>query len=194
MAKGGSRYGAGRPGWRRKAESSLRIDLRALIRKRLLEGRWFSWTWTNSHTGEEVGSISMKGNLSQLELSFSADGLPKAQTMTIERTACHFGGSRAWVRCCGCHKRVAVLFFGRGRFTCRTCALVTYSSQCEDSMARAWRRQSRLESKLEENWTRPSGMRQATYKRTIAAIMKCEDQRDMFLAAFLGRLGMLGEI
>src|SRR3569623_1860609 len=48
--RGGSRYGAGRPGWRRKCEQSQALDIRQLHRRKLLyPGAWFSWKWTNNY-------------------------------------------------------------------------------------------------------------------------------------------------
>lgn len=192
MAKGGSRYGAGRPGWRRKAESCLRLDVRDLARRKLLGLGSFSWTWTNSYTGEQAGSISIRVSGHNLSLNYSANGWPVSQTIGLERTACPFGGFRAWMRCGQCYRRVAVVYFGGREFACRRCSRVAYSSQSEDSLGRAWRRQRKLEARLGEDWERPCGMRTATYERILDGIYACEEQRDVHLAAFLARAGILG--
>ena len=192
MAKGGMRYGAGRPGWRRKAEASLRLDIRDLARRRLLGGGFFSWKWSNSYTGEEVGSISIRASQCHLELTYGINGRPVAQTIDLERAPCPYGGSRPWLRCDQCRRRVAVLFFGGRIFACRSCSRVAYSSQSEDVIGRGWRRQAKLEARLGENWTRPSGMRQATYERIRKRLLDCEDQRDEELYAFMTRMAALG--
>ena len=188
MAKGGSRYGAGRPGWHRKAESCLRLDVRALARRNLLGGGHFSWNWTNTHTGEHVGAISAWVSQHRLELTYSTNGQPVAQTIGLERTPCRLGGSRPWLRCGQCHRRVAVVFFGGRIFACRRCSRVAYSSQSEDALGRGWRRQAKLEARLGENWTRPPGMRQATYERICERLFDCEDERHAELDAFVTRM------
>ena len=59
MGRGGWRYGAGRPGWRRKCEQSLALDIRQLHKKRLLSpGIRYSWKWTTNH-GEPAGSMGV---------------------------------------------------------------------------------------------------------------------------------------
>lgn len=192
MAKGGHRYGAGRPGWRRKAESCLRVDVREFARRRLLGAASFSWTWTNNYTGEQVGSISIRPTGQSLILTYTANGWPISQSIALERTACPFGGSRPWMRCGQCHRRVAVLYFSGREFVCRHCGRVAYASQSEDELGRGWRRQRKLEARLGEDWERPSGMRTATYERILERIYACENNRDASLAAFLARSGLMG--
>lgn len=189
MAKGGNRYGAGRPGWRRTAEACLRIDVRELARRRLLACSWFSWSWTNSVTGEQSGSVSMGATHTRLSVSYSSNGIPREQSLTIEKQPCHFGGTRPWLRCGDCGRRVAVVYFSGGRFTCRHCGRVSYRSQAEDAIGRAWLRQGKLEARLDEHWKRPRGMRHATYERILGGISDCEEQRDLAIYAHLLRLG-----
>ena len=42
-------------------------------------------------------------------------------------------------------------------FSCRKCAKVAYLSQSEDVIARAWRKQSKIERRLGIHRTRPEG-------------------------------------
>lgn len=190
MARGGSRYGAGRPGWRAKAEGCMRLDVRDLDRRQLLRTGFFTWRWSNSYTGEEVGSISIQAASDSLELRFNCDGRPVAQHIVIDRTPCPFGGSRPWLRCDRCFLRVAVLYLRGGRFTCRHCGRVAYSSQSEDALGRTWRRQNKLESRLGEDWKRPTGMRRATFESILSRIWDCEEQRDDAICHFLARHGL----
>lgn len=191
MAKGGMRFGAGRPGWRRKAESCLRLDVRELARRGHLRGGHVGWHWTNTTTGERCGSISIWVGQHDIELTYISNGKPVAQTIRLERTPCPFGGSRPWMRCGHCHRRVAVFFFGGSVFACRRCSRVAYSSQSEDALARGWRRQAKLERRLGEDQVRPTGMRQATYDQILERIFECEDRRDAALTFFLSRMGLL---
>ena len=194
MGRGGSRYGAGRPGWHVKAEHCLRLDVRKLARSKVLAGGVFSWRWTYSHSGEESGSITIFSRPDGLRLSFSQNGQPCSHEVGIVRTACHYGGTRPWLLCPPCGASVAVLYLRGGRFICRRCARVVYASQSEDLIGRAWRRQAKLEARLGDDWERPKGMHHATRTRLVKAILVCEDLRDRALYDFMQRRGLLGEL
>lgn len=191
MGRGGMRYGAGRPGWRVKAEHTLRLDVRDLSRRRLLGGGSFTWTWRNTETGETTASVNVTTFPDLMRLSYRANGTETAQTFTIERTPCPFGGSRPWLRCWRCSRRVAVLFLRGDRFACRSCGGVAYASQSEDDIGRAWRTQTKLERRLDDDLKRPKGMRQATYEHLVARIIGCERLREKRISEFLVRLGAL---
>jgi hypothetical protein len=90
MSKGGSRYGAGRPGYRVKAEHLQRVDIRQWHRGGNLQaGRYFSWSWTRG--GEPTGSIGVRvfgPDSLRLEYTITNDGRPRdgSQTIHITRT------------------------------------------------------------------------------------------------------------
>jgi hypothetical protein len=192
MGKGGHRYGAGRPARRAKAESCMRLDVRDLARRHVL-GRTVStnWRWTNTYTGEEVGSISIEGQPGCLQLRYSTNGRPVVERIEITRTGCTFGGTRPWLHCPRCSRRVGVLYMRGGRFVCRRCAGVAYTSQSEDALGRAWRVQRKLESRLGDNWTRPKGMHHSTRERILDGIFSCEAAREDALAAYMARHGLI---
>jgi hypothetical protein len=78
MGTGGSRYGAGRPGWRRKCEHYLRFDVRNLHRvTRLRPGR-LGWQWTRD--GEQI-AISGDRGIGSFALGADAD----VQSFTVYR-------------------------------------------------------------------------------------------------------------
>ena len=194
MGRGGSRYGAGRPGWHVKAEHCLRLDVRKLARHKVLAGGMFSWRWTNSHTGEESGSITIYSRPDGLRLSFTQNGKPCDHEVGIVRTACNYGGTRPWLLCPPCGARVAVLYLRSGRFICRHCAKVVYASQSEDVFGRGWRIQAKLEARLDKYWQRPKGMHHATRNKLVAAIQACEELRDRALVHFAQRMGLLSDL
>lgn len=187
MGRGGERWGAGRPGWRVKAEHCLRLDVRELARRKLLGGCTFSWRWTNSATDEEVGVVSVSTYPGQVQLSYAVNGMGKAEQITLVTTECNFGGSRPWFLCPRCSRRVGVLFMRSGRFVCRRCAGVAYASQSEDVMGRAWRRQGKIECRLGPHWARPKAMHRRTHQRLLQSVFDCEEQREDALARFLAR-------
>ena len=160
----------------------------------MLVGGSYSWRWSNSRTGEDVGSIGISTGPGHARLSYSHDDTPISETLRIAETACNYGGVRPWFMCPRCSRRVAVLFLRSGRFMCRPCGRVAYASQAEDAMGRAWRRQGKLEARLDENWRRPKGMHHATRERLVDGIFDCERLRDEALSAYLCRYGLMGDL
>lgn len=183
MGRGGSRYGAGRPGWHVKAEHCRRLAVARLHRERLLRpGASCTWAW-HAH-GEPLGSIAIRAEADAVSLSYTLNGAPVHQRVVIQRTPCNYGGSRPWFACPSCSRRCAVLYLRAG-FACRKCSRVVYASQSDDDIGRAWRRQEKAEAKLGENWQRPKGMHRTTHERLLAVIMECEERRDATLAKFV---------
>jgi hypothetical protein len=169
--------------------------VRELHRRGLLrDGSRFGWHWTNSTTGERVGTIGCAIEAGALVLDYTINGVPKRQRMTVERTACTFGGSRPWLRCERCTQRVAVLYYRRGGFYCRTCAQVSYRSQAEDVIGRTWLRQQKAERLLGlDGRPAPRRISAKERERLIDVIVECEDRRDAEIDArllpLLQRLG-----
>jgi hypothetical protein len=96
------------------------------------------------------------------------------EPVSLEWTACNFGGERPWFVCPGegCGRRVALLY-GPGRyFLCRCCYDLVYESQRENGMTRALRRAQTIRERLggSANMTKPfpvkpNGMHWETYER-----------------------------
>ena len=196
MSRGGARFGAGRPTARVRADQVQRIDLRIWKRRGLMSGhRRFTWSWNRG--GEPAGSIGVSVADGQgVTLSYKHSNGGQSQTVSLLvglcATPCAFGGERQWFRCPCCANRALVLYLCGARFVCRRCSQVTYASQSEDSMDRAWRKQSKLEARLGPNWRRPKGMRQRTYDKLFAAVLACEEVREAELGAYAARLVALG--
>jgi hypothetical protein len=189
MGRGGSRYGAGRPAQHVKAEHCRQIDARRWQREGIFGD--FSagiWEWRDGETGARRASIGYSGGGSAVVLSYRVNDQPMRQCVSVLRTACNYGGSRAWFACPRCGRRVAVLYLrGHAGFVCRHCGNIAYSSQSEDQMDRAWRRQRKAEARLGEHWQRPKAMHRKTHSRILAVILECEEQRDAALFAYMHR-------
>lgn len=206
MGTGGMRFGAGRPGWKRKAEQSLALDVRQIARKGLLRPGAFSWHW--SRNGERVGSVGacVGGDTDRVTLSYqwtpyNSDPRNVECSLRVERTPCNYGGSRPWFLCPSCGRRCAVVYFGApgGRYACRHCVRVAYLSQCDDLMGRLWRKQRKVERKLAgaagewNGWQRPKGMHQRTFNRLVEMLGQIEkDKAATFSAQMLPLLARLG--
>lgn len=192
MGTGGMRYGAGRPGYRAKAEQLLRINIADFKRRGYLHsGTGFNWSW--SRGDEPVGSIGVRVESEfalRLIYAVGAEGDRRdaSQTLGILHTPCHFGASRPWFACPLCHARVGVVYCRWGRFACRACQKVGYSSQSDCPIDRTWRRQRKAEDRLGKNWTRPKGMRMTTYRRLRDFVLDCEMRRDEAIDMRMGSL------
>jgi hypothetical protein len=192
MGQGGARFGAGRPAYRVKGEQLQRVDVRIWARQGYLSrARAFSWTWNRG--GEATGSIGVTVvPQSAVNLAYTVTNHNITQQIN-DRIAliykpCNFGGARPWFQCPRCARQVAQLYMRAGRFACRHCQRVAYSSQAEDVLDRTWRKQQRLEAKLGENWRRPKGMRQRTYERLVNGVTDCEERREQAFCMAAQRL------
>jgi hypothetical protein len=144
------------------------VDVRYLHREGLLTpGHWFSLRW--SRAGRETGSIraAVEGSdrperllLYYRHRSGPADEWKDVrEPVSLEWTACNFGGERPWFICpgVGCSRKVALLY-GLGRyFLCRRCYDLSYESQRESGMNRALRRAQAIRERLggSANMTEP---------------------------------------
>ena len=181
MGRGGIRYGAGRPGWKAKAEQCLRVDVRMLQRSGLLvPGVSGSSGWTRG--GRSAGSIGTRAEPGVLWLRYATGGRPAQERVNLEHTTCTFGGSRPWFACPSCSRRAAVLYMWSGVFRCRHCAEVAYASQSESEIGRSWRKQRKVEARL-----RRKGIHRATLDRLASIIVDCEERRQQVEYAFLAR-------
>lgn len=207
MGAGGSRWGAGRPGWKRKAEQSLAFDVRKVARNGLLKPGAFAWQWTSNY-GEKMGSIGVRVFDDAQRLTLTYQWSPHGSeprsvecSLWIARTACNYGGTRPWLLCPSCGRRCAVVYFGApgGRYACRRCSRIAYLSQCEDETGRLWRKQRKIERKLAgsadewNGWQKPKGMHQQTFDRLRSQIWEIEMRKDellgMLTASLLKRIG-----
>jgi hypothetical protein len=143
------------------------VDVRYLHREGLLKpARWFTLRW--SRAGRETDSISGA-------VSAQGDEWEDVQEpVSLDWTACNFGGERPWFVCpgAGCGRRVAVLYRIGRYFLCRCCYDLVYESQRENGMHRALRRAQAIRERLggSTNMTkpfpeRPKGMHHETYWR-----------------------------
>src|SRR6188768_4040133 len=144
MGRGGNRYGAGRPGWRRRCENSLILDVRKLHRRGALAvDASTSWHW--SRDGEPCGNIGVVARGDRIRLAYGRTregGVlePFGYDIELVHTPCHFGGARVWFRCPWCQRRCARVYglSSDGYFGCRICLRLGYQSESEDVTSRLW--------------------------------------------------------
>lgn len=160
---------------RPKCEQFLRLDIRALASKGLLQSGKDADLAIASHDTNHGALVRLVSKDEGIELFYEwADGSNKPPRIScfvqVERTTCHYGGNRPWFRCPRCDARRAVLlgFAQDGRFGCWGCMDLVYASQDERKVSRLWRKQATLESRLVDSYRKPRGMHWSTF----AAIYK----------------------
>ena len=185
MGTGGARCGAGRPGYRLKAEQTLKVDIR-LWRKSgyLVDGRSFTWQW--SRGGEAAGSIGASVSSDSIRLNYAVQGTDASQTIWTTTTPCRYGGARTWFECPVCNKRAAVLFMRSGRFACRQCQRVSYTSQSGSAHGRGNAQYHQLHALIKAG--KPKWQRWATFNRLEARFERVNEQVNRSLMMLIQRL------
>ena len=122
-------------------ESRPCVDVRYLKRHNLLRpGASGQMSW--SRGGEQTGAIGFRVEPERLVLEynhrpFGGEWKPVEQSVRFDRTPCTFGGSRTWLKCPPCNRRVAVIYDAGKHFLCRHCCDLNYASQQETTNGRA---------------------------------------------------------
>lgn len=180
----------------------LYLDAAALRRIGALTSGARAWQhWTNGR-GEIVGSIRTVTNVARdtLTLLYSVRRQgeawqPVSEDIGLEETPCHYGGARPWFRCPRCQSRRRVLYSVGGRFLCRLCHDLAYTSTREDAQARSARRIAALHARLGSAGcdlyaipSRPAGMQGVTYRRITGELIREQDRQVGYFYAFIQRL------
>ncbi len=201
MGTGGMRYGAGRPGWKRRTESAKPLDIRKLARFGCLgTHQLFGWQWTNGN-GEQIASIGIETQTDPVRVVLSYQWTPYGKEsrnvfcpISVTQTPCNFGGTRHWFRCPRCWRRAAVLYFGGADFACRRCLNLAYSSQSLNTMGRLWRKQLKIERRLADGgeewngWEKPQRMHWRTFSRAVHRIEEIEVEKDRVIVLVASKL------
>lgn len=187
-----------RYGTKSTVENYRALDVRSLARDGVLQAGYVcQWFW--SRDGEKVASIGIKSETHSIRLIYNANGEPQDYRVRLDWTACHYGGSRAWLICpaVGCGRRVAKLY-GGAIFACRHCHQLNYASQQWSRADRANNSSWRLRRKMgwDLGWMdcpaeclpRPKGQHQKTHARHIARLQRYEADADASFEAVTARL------
>jgi len=167
MGTGGSRWGAGRPGHKVKAEDASPLDIRQLRAKRSTRQlQLFVWEWW--HGSRFCGSVAVMLADDRMSLIYRTQNssdeelTQRTQSISISRTPCNFGGTREWFECPTCPRRCAVVYFRSDRFACRRCQHVAYTSQSGGPLDRLINKVRKAKARVV--WPKPKGMRWETHK------------------------------
>jgi hypothetical protein len=182
-------HGSGRWGWHRArtdTDGLLRLDVRWLARQGLIApGVVGSLAVAWSRGEQPAGDIAVRYDdrrPGEVVLDYRVrgrEGEPWSavrEAVPLDRTPCPYGGERAWFLCPGCRSRRAVLHGVGGRFRCRACHDLAYSSTREGAYERNRRRADELRRRLGGKPgvfsvpRKPEGMHWRTYERIAAEI------------------------
>ena len=131
-------------------EHQFQIDLRWLKQEGYLQpGSTGEISWKDSRP---VYFTIMQSHIT-LEYSswlfgFDRGGVKLSQTVQLDFTSCHFGGTRTWFLCPACGKRCLVLYGLNRVFLCRKCQGLNYACQGENKYKRTWRKVEKLLNSL----------------------------------------------
>jgi hypothetical protein len=193
-------------------ESGLTLSLPKLMRDRLFRPGsvcYSSLVWTNTTTGERVGSIGYEAHLGQesgrLRLHYTTTRLDGERResdywIALTTTSQPFGGRRWWFVCPRTGRRAAKLYLPNGAFTfaSRQAYRLAYRSQREAPHDRALRRAFKLRGELGGDGgigdyiSKPKWMRWRTFDRAMARIERAEGVVDAHTALLLHRLKQTG--
>lgn len=193
---------------RQDTDPLLSLDIRWLRKLgALTPGAIASPTWTcrGEPSGDIVTIMSHDGATITLNYRTRSPGEEWhsiKEVVWLDTTPCNYGGGRSWFLCPGCGSRRAVLFSVGGRFRCRGCHDLAYSSTREDAMERSIRRCAELRRKIgggheQPVWTipgKPDGMTNRAYWRVVQRLTREIRRTEGFLEdEFVRRCGGLGK-
>jgi len=152
------------------------LDIRELHRRgyliRRFVPRWPVFKWPR------IDQIRFDRYLIHIELVNQVT----PQNIRVTWTPCNFGGSRPWLHCPHCDRRVARLFKGLSGYFCRECVGgPRYESQCRNTKARAYLKAYRLRERIgggrpviDPIRERPYRMWRRTYNRIVTEVERLE--------------------
>jgi hypothetical protein len=154
------------------------LDVRDLRRIGALKGPWITFTGLELRWPDIQ---KMRAAKFMIHIELHNQTIP--QNIRVSWTWCNFGGSRPWMHCPFCERRVARLFKGLSGYYCRSCFdNPIYESQRRSKKARAYLQAYRLRQRLGGSRpvidplpTRPYSMRRKTYVRICERIKRLEE-------------------
>ena len=155
----------------------------------------FQWVQRDGSPGDEDNlEGENKEEDGYLVLDYKRDGGEYSERIRLTETACHFGGSRSWLVCPGCGRRVGKVYLPTNLYSygvrvqlwrCRHCYQLTYEQRRSKDLhwVLEWRKNRLLDRSgitVDEQgyYQRPRGMRRKTFEREVAkndAITKLQD-------------------
>jgi hypothetical protein len=152
-------------------DSCNSIDIHCLKKNRaLVPGHSLTLTW--SKNGRKQASIGGKVTEEGLNLFYRINGESIRYVVPIVHTSCHYGGTRPWLKCPKCDRRVSKIHLNGTMFLCRYCYNLAYESQRTNNVIRSLRKAKMIRMRLGGSMSifesmpwKPKGMHMKTYWR-----------------------------
>lgn len=161
---------------------------------------WGRFTWAMNGDVDEGFRVKWTGDQGgYFTIDYKRDGSKYQERISFEKTPCHFGGSRIWLTCPGCRRRVGKLYLPTNLYSdysngvrvqnwrCRYCYKLTYEQRRQRNLSWVfeWRAQQVKERLIEkhENFYKPKNMRWKTFDRLVNKYNTLVEQEN---AHFLG--------
>ncbi|AWL29211.1 hypothetical protein A7P53_15710 [Acinetobacter defluvii] len=174
-------------------ESLRAMDSRVMQKQGIFKNGTGSYYWRDAKTNETRANIDYRYQDQQLTLSYHCNGESYCYIIRIDRTTCHYGGTRSWFICPSqkCRKRVAKLYFSEsGYFTCRHCNNANYAIQQMSEKDKPRYHMHKMRDKLGWSYnhvpfikriSKPLNMHHKTFKAMVA---KHDEYERQFLVNF----------
>ncbi|MEO0818235.1 MAG: hypothetical protein AAFX86_13145 [Pseudomonadota bacterium] len=179
--------GSGGNNWRHRGtiEGHRRIDATKMQKHGVLRDGWFGrWAWTSDD--DEQNFIHVIGGRHSVRLSYRfrqnrAPWQDIDETVALDWSPRHFGGSQACFPCPRCGSRRRFLVGAGAHFLCQTCHGLVHASSREGQSDRVFRKMWRVKRKIGAELAlggfrgfRPKGMHRATHDRLMAKVDELE--------------------
>lgn len=182
--------GSGRSCWRSKnfveetrfiTSGWVKAHLQTLS-KRPLQVNW--------HQGKEsLGSVGVSlANHNQLCIQYKyrrsceGDWSTVTEFIPLQFSACRYGGSRLWLICPKCGKRVAIIYVDTV-VACRSCLGLRYQSEYEDDISRLQSKVRKIFDRIGHDYARPKGMHHKTYECLLSKAIELQIRQDKLIEA-----------
>ena len=182
--------GSGRSCWRSKnfveetrfiTSGWVKAHLQTLS-KRPLQVNW--------HQGKEsLGSVGVSlVNHNQLCIQYKyrrsceGDWSTVTEFIPLQFSACRYGGSRLWLICPKCGKRVAIIYVDTV-VACSSCLGLRYQSEYEDDISRLQSKVRKIFDRIGHDYARPKGMHHKTYECLLSKAIELQIRQDKLIEA-----------
>ena len=182
--------GSGRSCWRSKSfVEETRFISSKWVKAHLLtlqqQSLQVSWNQGQTSLGSARVSISNPGQLCvqyKYRRSCESDWSAVCEFISIQLSACRYGGVRLWFICPKCGKRIANIYVDTV-VSCRNCLGLRYQCEYEDEMSRLQSKTRKIFDRIGNACVRPKGMHRKTYERLICEAIELQNQQDDLIEA-----------
>jgi hypothetical protein len=145
--------------------------------------------------GEPTGTIGYLMMNDRMTLNYQLGKQSFRYDVAFDKTACHLGGYRKWLKCPTCSRRCGVLYLTHLVFKCRKCSRLPYLSTLQSDIDRLIEQKHKLGYRTFERYDgdgiwKKKHMQQKTFERLEQRYIKLDRQIDAHIGIYLKRLSL----